>query len=177
MSRVGKKPVPVPAGVTASVSGQTVALKGPKGELKFKAPDEIAVSLEGGELMAKPRHETPRTRAMWGMVRAILASNVKGVAQGYEQNMELVGVGYRAAMEGTKLKLQLGFSHDVYYAPPAGIKIEAPKPTEIKISGIDKQVVGQVAAEIRSYRPPEPYKGKGVKRAGEYVRRKEGKKK
>jgi large subunit ribosomal protein L6 len=177
MSRIGKKPIPVPAGVTATVKGQDVAVKGPKGELTFRAPDDIAISLNGGELLAQPRHETARSKAMWGMVRAILANNVKGVSQGFEQNMELVGVGYRAAMEGTKLKLQLGFSHDVFYAPPSGVKIEVPKPTEIKLSGADKQVLGQVAAEIRSYRPPEPYKGKGVKRAGEYVRRKEGKKK
>lgn len=177
MSRVGKKPIPTPAGVTVAVKGQHVAVKGPKGELTFRAPDDIEVVHAGGEIMIKPRHETPRSRAMWGMARAILANNVKGVTQGFEQNMELVGVGYRAAMEGQKLKLQLGFSHDVFYEPPQGIKIETPKPTEIKISGVDKQVIGQVASEIRGYRPPEPYKGKGVKRAGEYVRRKEGKKK
>ena len=177
MSRVGKKPISTPAGVTIAVKGQDVAVKGPKGELSFRAPDEIEIVQAGGELSVKPRHETPRTRAMWGMVRAILANNVLGVTQGFEQNMELVGVGYRAAMDGTRLKLQLGFSHDVFYEPPNGIKIEVPKPTEIKISGMNKQIIGQVAAEIRSYRPPEPYKGKGVKRAGEYVRRKEGKKK
>lgn len=177
MSRVGKKPIPTPAGVTIAVKGQDVAVKGPKGELTFRAPDDIEVVHAGGEIMIKPRHETPRSRAMWGMARAILANNVKGVTQGFEQNMELVGVGYRAAMDGQKLKLQLGFSHDVFYEPPQGIKIETPKPTEIKISGVDKQVIGQVASEIRGYRPPEPYKGKGVKRAGEYVRRKEGKKK
>jgi large subunit ribosomal protein L6 len=177
MSRVGKKPIQTPAGVTIAVKGQDVAVKGPKGELTFRAPDEIEVAHAGGEITLKPRHETSRSRAMWGMVRAILANNVKGVSQGFEQNMELVGVGYRAAMDGQRLKLQLGFSHDVFYEPPRGIKIETPKPTEIKISGVDKQVIGQVASEIRGYRPPEPYKGKGVKRAGEYVRRKEGKKK
>jgi large subunit ribosomal protein L6 len=177
MSRVGKKPIPTPAGVTIAVKGQDVAVKGPKGELSFRAPDEIEVVHAGGEITLKPRHETARSRAMWGMVRAVLANNVKGVAQGFEQNMELVGVGYRAAMDGSRLKLQLGFSHDVFYEPPQGIKIETPKPTEIKISGVDRQMIGQVAAEIRGYRPPEPYKGKGVKRAGEYVRRKEGKKK
>lgn len=177
MSRVGKKSVVLPKGVSATISGQDVALKGPKGELRFRAPDDIAVAMQGGEIVATPRHETPRSRAMWGMVRAILAANAKGVADGYEKNMELVGVGYRAAMEGQKLKLQLGFSHDVFYEPPAGIKIETPKPTEIKVSGVDKQAIGQVCAEIRGFRPPEPYKGKGVKIAGEYIRRKEGKKK
>jgi len=177
MSRVGKKPIPTPSGVTVAVKGQDVAFKGPKGELSFRAPDEIEIVHAGGELTVKPRHESPRTRAMWGMVRAILANNIKGVTTGFEQNMELVGVGYRAAMDGARLKMQLGFSHDVFYEPPPGIKIETPKPTEIKISGTDRQMIGQVAAEIRSYRPPEPYKGKGVKRAGEYVRRKEGKKK
>lgn len=177
MSRVGKKPVALPKGVSAAIDGQTVALKGPKGELKFRAPDDIVVTMAGAELAVNPRHETPRTRAMWGMTRAILAANAKGVSEGFERNMELVGVGYRAQMDGARLKLQLGFSHDVFYEPPAGVKIETPKPTEIKVSGVDKQVIGQVCAEIRSYRPPEPYKGKGVKLAGEYVRRKEGKKK
>jgi large subunit ribosomal protein L6 len=177
MSRVGKKPIQPPAGVTVKVDGQDVALKGPKGELKFRAPDEIAVAMDGGQIVVTPRTETPRSRAMWGMVRAILANNSKGVAEGFEQSMELQGVGYRAQMEGSRLKMQLGYSHDVFFQPPPGIKIETPKATEIKISGVDKQVIGQVAAEIRSFRPPEPYKGKGVRRAGEYVRRKEGKKK
>jgi large subunit ribosomal protein L6 len=177
MSRVGKKPIQPPAGVTVKVTGQDVALKGPKGELTFRAPDEIAVAMEGGQILVSPRQDTTRARAMWGMVRAILANNTKGVAHGFEQAMELQGVGYRAQMDGSRLKMQLGYSHDVFFQPPAGIKIETPKPTEIKISGVDKQVVGQVAAELRSFRPPEPYKGKGVRRTGEYVRRKEGKKK
>jgi large subunit ribosomal protein L6 len=177
MSRIGKKPIPKAAGVTVSIKGQDVAFKGPKGELTFRAHEDIVVAEQGGELVITPRHDNPRAKALWGMTRAILANNMKGVSQGFEQNMELVGVGYRAAMEGTKLKLQLGFSHDVYYTPPDGVKIESAKPTEIKIIGADKQVIGQVASEIRGYRPPEPYKGKGVKRAGEYVRRKEGKKK
>jgi large subunit ribosomal protein L6 len=177
MSRIGKLPIVKVTGVTVTIKGQDVAFKGPKGELSFRAHDDISVTDQGGEIVVAPRHETPRSKALWGMTRAILANNMKGVSQGFEQNMELVGVGYRAAMEGAKLKLQLGFSHDVFYTPPAGIKIESAKPTEIKISGADKQVIGQVASEIRSYRPPEPYKGKGVKRAGEYVRRKEGKKK
>jgi len=177
MSRVGKNPVAIAAGVTANVQGQTVSVKGPKGTLSFRVPDEIAISQGADGLSVVPRHESPRTRAMWGMARAILANNVKGVTQGFEKNLELVGVGYRAAMQGTKLQLQLGYSHDVVYTPPVGITIATPKPTEIKISGADAQTVGQVAAEIRRYRPPEPYKGKGVKFAGEQLRRKEGKKK
>jgi large subunit ribosomal protein L6 len=177
MSRVGKKPIPTQAGVTATVQGQTISVKGPKGTLSFRAPDEIAISQDADGLSVTPRHETTRTRAMWGMVRAIVANNVKGVTQGFEKNLELVGVGYRASMQGTKLQLQLGYSHDVVYAPPQGVTIATPKPTEIKISGIDAQAVGQAAAEIRKYRPPEPYKGKGVKYAGEQIRRKEGKKK
>ncbi len=177
MSRVGKRPVPTPPGVTVSVSGQVVNLKGPKGALSFHAPEEVAVSQDGGALQVQPRNETQRARAMWGMVRAILANQVQGVSQGFERTLELTGVGYRAAMQGKTLQLQLGFSHDVNYAPPEGVTIATPKPTEIRISGIDKQVVGQVAAEIRRFRPPEPYKGKGVKYAGERIRRKEGKKK
>jgi large subunit ribosomal protein L6 len=177
MSRIGKKPIPTPPGVTVQVSGQDVSVKGPKGQLSFRAPDDIAVEQGAEGLTVAPRHENPRSRAQWGMVRSILANQVHGVTQGFEKNMELVGVGYRAAMQGQKLQMQLGFSHDVVYAPPEGITIATPKPTEIKISGIDKQMVGQVAAEIRSYRPPEPYKGKGVKYAGEVLRRKEGKKK
>jgi large subunit ribosomal protein L6 len=163
--------------VTATISSQTVSVKGPKGTLSFRAPDEIEIKQGADGLTVTPRHETPRTRAMWGMARAILANNVKGVTVGFEKNLELVGVGYRAAMQGTKLQLQLGYSHDVIYTPPAGVTIATGKPTEIKITGADAQVVGQVAAEIRRYRPPEPYKGKGVKYAGEQLRRKEGKKK
>jgi len=177
MSRVGKKPIEAPKGVTFNVAGQEVAVKGPKGELKFRVPDDIAVALDGGAIVVKPRSETARARAMWGMSRAILANNVKGVSDGFEKTLELHGVGYRAAMQGTKLQIQLGFSHDVIFTPPAGVKIESSKPTEIKISGIDAQVVGQVAAEIRGFRPPEPYKAKGVRYAGERIRRKEGKKK
>lgn len=177
MSRVGKKPIEAPQGVTFKVAGQNVSVKGPKGELSFRAPDEIAVTLDGSTVTVNPRHEDPRSRAMWGMSRAIIAANAQGVAAGFERTLELTGVGYRAAMQGSKLQLQLGYSHDVIYDPPAGVKIETPKQTEIKISGIDKQLVGQVAADIRSYRPPEPYKGKGIKYSGERIRRKEGKKK
>lgn len=177
MSRVGKKPIPISAGVTVSVSGQAVNVKGPKGQLSFNAPDEVEVSQQGGELLVKPRREDQRARALWGTTRAILANHVQGVAQGVERTLELTGVGYRAAMQGKNLQLQLGYSHDIIYSPPEGVTIAVTKPTEIKVSGIDAQIVGQAAAEIRGYRPPEPYKGKGIKHVGEYVRRKEGKKK
>ncbi len=177
MSRVGKKPIPTPAGVTVSVAGQAVSVKGPKGQLSFHAPDEVEVRQEEGAIHVKPRRDDQRARAMWGMARAILANNVQGVTQGFEKTLEMTGVGYRAAMQGKNLQMQLGYSHDIVYAPPEGVTLATPKPTEIKITGIDAQAVGQVAAEIRAFRPPEPYKGKGVRRAGEYVRRKEGKKK
>jgi large subunit ribosomal protein L6 len=177
MSRVGKKPIPTPAGVTVAIQGQAVNLKGPKGALSFQAPDEVAVRHEGGALVVTPRRDDQRARALWGMVRAILANNVEGVTNGFTRTLELTGVGYRAAMQGKNLQMQLGYSHDVVYAPPAGVTITTPKPTEIRIEGIDAQVVGQVAAEIRGNRPPEPYKGKGIRHAGEYIRRKEGKKK
>jgi large subunit ribosomal protein L6 len=177
MSRVGKKPIPTAAGVTVKVAGQSVSVKGPKGELTFNAPEEITINQGADGLTLTPRNETPRVKAMWGMTRAILANNVKGVTEGFEKTLELQGVGYRAAMQGKNLQLQLGYSHDVIYEPAAGITLATPKPTEIKVSGIDIQAVGQAAAEIREYRKPEPYKGKGVRYAGEYVRRKEGKKK
>jgi len=177
MSRLGKRPVPAPKGVTISVEGQNVNVKGPKGALAFRAHDDVSVSMDGEALSVKPRNDTARARALWGTTRAIIANQVKGVSEGFEKSLELQGVGYRAALQGKTLQMQLGFAHDVEYTPPEGVVIATPKPTEIKISGIDPQVVGQVAAEIRSYRPPEPYKGKGVRYAGEYVRRKEGKKK
>jgi large subunit ribosomal protein L6 len=177
MSRIGKKPIAAPQGVTFKVSGQDVAVKGPKGELSFRVPDDIEVGLDEGAVVVKPRYDTGRARAMWGMSRAIIANNAKGVSTGFEKTLELHGVGYRAAMQGKNIALQLGFSHDVIYSPPEGVKIEAPKPTEIKVSGIDAQVVGQVAAELRGFRPPEPYKAKGVRYQGEHIRRKEGKKK
>ena len=177
MSRVGKKPIPTPAGVTVKVAGQDVSVKGPKGELSFRVPDEITIAQGADGLTCAPRNDSVRVKAMWGMSRAILANNMKGVTEGFEKNMELIGVGYRAAMQGKNLQLQLGYSHDVVYTPPAGVTLSTPKPTEIKVSGIDAQVVGQTAAEIRAYRKPEPYKGKGVRYVGEYVRRKEGKKK
>jgi large subunit ribosomal protein L6 len=177
MSRIGKKAITVPAGVNVTLSGQDVAVKGPKGQLAWKVVEEIEVRQEGNVLHISPRGETQRHKAMWGLSRTLVANMVKGVTEGYEQTLEMVGVGYRAAMKGTTLSLQLGFSHDVDIVPPEGIKFEVPKQTEVKIIGIDKQVVGELAAKIRKIRPPEPYKGKGVKYAGEKVRRKEGKKK
>jgi large subunit ribosomal protein L6 len=177
MSRIGKKPIAVPAGVTVTVDGQTVAVKGPKGQLSWTVVDEITVALENGELNLTPKADTARARAMWGLSRTLVNNMVVGVTAGYERVLELVGVGYRAALKGPNLSLQLGFSHDVDLPPPAGITFMVPKQTEIRISGIDKQMVGEMAARIRKIRPPEPYKGKGVRYAGEQVRRKEGKKK
>ena len=177
MSRIGKKPVPVPSGVTANVEGQTVKVKGPKGAMQFVVPDEVSVKLEEGKVCVDPRNESKRARSMWGTSRTLVSNLMTGVTKGFEENLEITGVGYRAAAQGKTLNLQLGFSHDVNYPIPEGITIATPKPTEIKITGMDKQKVGQVAAEIRGYRPPEPYKGKGVKYAGEFIFRKEGKKK
>lgn len=177
MSRIGKKPVAIPAGVTAQVSGQTVKVKGPKGELAFTVPDDVTVTMDGNQVAVAMRHETRRARAMWGMSRTRVANLVTGVTQGFEKKLEITGVGYKAAAQGKVLNLALGFSHDVNYPVPEGITVATPKPTEIVVSGIDKQKVGQVAAEIRDYRGPEPYKGKGVKYAGEFIFRKEGKKK
>jgi large subunit ribosomal protein L6 len=177
MSRIGKKPVQVPAGVTAAVEGQTVTVKGPKGELKFVVNDEVLVKLEDNAVTVTPINESKDARSKWGMSRTMISNLLKGVKDGYERKLEINGVGYKAAMQGKNLQLSLGFSHDVIYTPPAGITITVPKPTEITVAGIDKQTVGQVAAEIREYRGPEPYKGKGVKYAGERIVRKEGKKK
>jgi large subunit ribosomal protein L6 len=177
MSRIGKKPVQLPQGVTATVDGQTVTAKGPKGELKFVVNDEVLVKMENGEIAVEPRDQTKVARSKWGMSRTQIVNIVEGVKQGFEKRLEINGVGYRAALQGKNLQLALGFSHDVIYQAPEGITITVPKPTEIVVAGIDKQVVGQVAAEIRKYRGPEPYKGKGVKYAGEKIVRKEGKKK
>ena len=177
MSRVGKKPVPVPSGVTATVDGQTVKMKGPKGQLQFVVHDDVEVKFENGQVKVAPRVKTNRAQAMYGTARAQVANLVEGVTKGFEKKLEITGVGYRAAMQGKNLQLALGYSHDVVYAIPEGIQIVVPKPTEITVSGSDIQRVGQVAAEIRSYRPPEPYKGKGVKYVGEFIFRKEGKKK
>lgn len=177
MSRIGKKAVAVPSGVTVTISGQTVEVKGPKGQLSWTLPEEIVVKQEGAELLLTKAVESTRAQAMWGLSRTLVSNMVEGVTTGFEKTLELVGVGYRAAMKGDALSMQLGFSHDVDVPPPAGITFVVPKQTEIKISGIDKQVVGEIASQIRGLRPPEPYKGKGVRYAGEVVRRKEGKKK
>ena len=177
MSRIGKRPVQVPAGVTATVEGQKVTAKGPKGELSFVVNDEVLVKLEENEVVVSPANETKDARSKWGMTRTMIENIVTGVADGFERRLEINGVGYRASMQGKNLQLALGFSHDVVYEAPEGITIACPKPTEIVVSGIDKQVVGQVASEIRGFRKPEPYKGKGVKYAEERIVRKEGKKK
>jgi large subunit ribosomal protein L6 len=177
MSRIGKRPVTVPSGVTATVEGQTVKMKGPKGQLQFVVHGDVEVKFEDGQVKVAPRHDTHRAQALYGTARAQVANLVLGVTKGFEKKLEINGVGYRAALQGKNLQLALGYSHDVVYPIPEGIAITVPKPTEIVIAGNDSQRVGQVAAEIRSYRPPEPYKGKGVRYEGEYVRRKEGKKK
>ena len=177
MSRIGKRPVTIPSGVTATVDGQTVKMKGPKGQLQFVVHDDVEVKLESGQVKVAPRVETNRARAMYGTARAQVANLVEGVTKGFEKKLEITGVGYRAAMQGKNLQLALGYSHDVVYSIPEGITITVPKPTEITVTGSDIQRVGQVAAEIRAYRPPEPYKGKGVKYANEFIFRKEGKKK
>jgi large subunit ribosomal protein L6 len=177
MSRIGKKPVPIPSGVTANVEGQTVKIKGPKGALQVVLPDDVAVKMDAGTVKVDPRNETKRARAMWGTSRTLVSNLVTGVTKGFERKLEITGVGYRAALQGKNLQISLGYSHEVLYPVPEGITIAAPKPTEIVVTGIDKQKVGQVAAEIRGFRPPEPYKGKGVRYAGEYIFRKEGKKK
>ncbi len=177
MSRIGNKTIAVPTGVTANVDGQTVKVKGPKGAVQLVLHDDITMTMEKGVVTVTPRDQSKRARSMWGTYRTLVNNLFTGVTKGFEEKLEITGVGYRAAVQGKILNLQLGFSHDVKFAIPEGIAITTPKPTEINISGIDKQTVGQVAAEIRGYRPPEPYKGKGVKYAGEYIFRKEGKKK
>jgi len=177
MSRVGKKPITVPAGAQLTVDGSVVKAKGPKGELQFALHELVEVTLEGGALTVSPKNDSQLARALWGTTRAQIANMVQGVTTGFERTLELVGVGYRAAMAGKDLELSLGYSHPIIYKAPAGVTFAVPKPTEIKITGRDKQELGQICSEIRKYRPPEPYKGKGVRYAGETVRRKEGKKK
>jgi len=177
MSRIGKRPVTVPSGVTATVEGQTVKMKGPKGKLQFVVHNDVEVKFEKGAITVAPRVKTNRAQAMFGTARAQVANLVAGVTKGFEKKLEITGVGYRAALQGKNLQLALGYSHDVIFPIPEGIAITVPKPTEIVIVGNDSQRVGQVAAEILSYRPPEPYKGKGVKYADEFIFRKEGKKK
>jgi len=177
MSRVGKKPVPIPSGVTAVVEGQTVKVKGPKGALALVLHGDVEAKVDKGEVKVDPRADTKRARAMWGTYRSLLANVMEGVTKGFERKLEITGVGYRAALQGKNLQVQLGYSHDIVYPIPEGITITVPKPTEVVVTGIDGQKVGHVAAEIRAFRKPEPYKGKGVKYAGEYIFRKEGKKK
>ncbi len=177
MSRIGKKPVPLAKGVSASISGQTVEVKGPKGTLSFTATDDVTLSQEDGAITVTPRGTSKRARQQWGMSRSMIENLVTGVSTGFKRELDITGVGYRASMQGNTLKLALGYSHDVDFAVPAGITITTPKQTEIVVEGIDAQKVGQVAANIREWRPPEPYKGKGIRYRGEFIFRKEGKKK
>ena len=176
MSRIGKKPISVPAGVTASVEGQTVKAKGPKGELSYLVNDEVLVKMEEDAVVVTPADQSQDARSKWGMSRTNIENIMLGVTNGFERRLEINGVGYRAAMQGKDLNLTLGFSHPVVYNPPEGVSLETPSQTEIIVSGADKQKVGQAAAEIRAYRPPEPYKGKGIRYVGEVVRIKAGKK-
>ena len=177
MSRIAKNPVVLPQGVTADLKGQTIKVKGPKGELTFTVHDAIEPKLENGQVTVMPRNEERQTRALWGTMQRRITNMVEGVNKGYEKSLEIEGVGFKCALQGKDLVLQLGFSHEVRYAIPAGITILVEKQTSIKVSGIDKEQVGQVAAEIRGYKKPEPYKGKGIRYVGEYILRKEGKKK
>jgi large subunit ribosomal protein L6 len=177
MSRIGKKPVAIPAGVTASIGEGTLSVKGPKGELTMPMSDLISYEIKDEGVSVQPANKSKEARAFWGMQRTLVQNLVTGVTEGFTKVLEITGVGYKAAVAGKNLQLSLGYSHDVNYPIPAGIAIATPKPTEITVSGIDKRQVGQVAAEIRAYRGPEPYKGKGVKYADEFIFRKEGKKK
>jgi large subunit ribosomal protein L6 len=177
MSRIGKKSVPVPAGVTATISDRTLLVKGPKGEMSMPLVDDISYTIDGAQIAVQPANDTKRARAFWGMQRTMVANLVTGVSEGFTKTLEITGVGYRASVQGKNLKLQLGYSHDVDFPIPDGITIKTPDQTTVEISGSDKQRVGQVAAEIRRWRKPEPYKGKGIKYRGEYIFRKEGKKK
>jgi large subunit ribosomal protein L6 len=177
MSRIGKKPVELPAGVSASVSGQTVEVKGPKGIRTFKATDDVTITVEDNQVVVTPRGKSKRARQQWGMSRSMVANCVQGVSVGFKRELEIVGVGYRAQLQGNTLKLNLGLSHDVNFEVPSDVSVASPKQTEIVVEGIDAQRVGQVAANIREWRKPEPYKGKGIKYKNEYIFRKEGKKK
>ncbi len=177
MSRVGKYPVEIPAGVQVALAEGLIRVKGKLGELAMPLDEQIETKVEGGRVSIMPRSETTAARIMWGTTRALIANMVRGVSSGYAKSMEITGTGYRAAVQGSNLVLNLGFSHDVVFPIPSGIKITCEKPTSIKVEGVDKRLVGQVCAEIRAWRPPEPYKGKGVKFENEQIRRKEGKKK
>ena len=177
MSRIGRKPVTLVKGVSASVSGQTIEVKGPKGTRSFTAGDDVTITIEGDAIKVTPRGLSKRARQQWGMTRSMVDNLVVGVSTGFKKEMEIQGVGYRAAVAGNVLKLSLGYSHEVNFDVPKGVTIATPKPTEIVVEGIDQQLVGQVAANIREWRQPEPYKGKGIRYKGEYIFRKEGKKK
>ncbi len=177
MSRIGKSPVALPSGVEVRIADQDITVKGKLGELQMSQAPEVSISLEDNQVMLAPQDDSARARAMWGLLRSNVSNMVQGVSEGFTKKLEIQGVGYRAAVQGKQLKLDLGFSHPVLYDIPEGITIACEKPTDIAVTGRDKQKVGQVAAEIRSFRKPEPYKGKGIRYAGEYVRRKEGKKK
>lgn len=177
MSRVGKNPVAIPDGVTLTLDGNRLTVKGKRGEMSYLTAGEIETIIEDNEVTIKPRDKSKRAKTMWGTTRSLVENMVVGVSDGFTKVLEIQGVGYKAQAQGKKLVLSLGFSHDVDFPVPEGIEIKTPQPTQIEITGNDRQKVGQVAAEIRSYRPPEPYKGKGVRYAGEYIIRKEGKKK
>jgi large subunit ribosomal protein L6 len=177
MSRIGKKVVELVSGVTASVSGQTIEVTGPKGVRTFKATDDVTITVDGQTVSVEPRGKSKRARQQWGMTRTMVANLATGVTVGFKKQLEINGVGYRAQMQGNTLKLALGYSHDVNFEVPEGVTVTAPKNTEITVEGIDQQLVGQVAANIRAWRKPEPYKGKGIKYKDEYIFRKEGKKK
>ena len=177
MSRIGKKPVAIPSGVTANIENGTLTVKGPKGTLSMGLSDLIDYKVEGEEIQVNPANDTKQARSYWGMQRTLVSNLVEGVTEGFSKVLEISGVGYRAQAQGKKLKLQLGFSHDVDLDVPEGLEVKTPDQTTVEISGIDKQAVGQFAAEIRRWRKPEPYKGKGIKYRGEYIFRKEGKKK
>jgi large subunit ribosomal protein L6 len=177
MSRIGKKPVELPSGVSASVSGQTIAVKGPKGERSFTATDDVSLAVADNTVTIEPRGKSKRARQQWGMSRTMVQNLVTGVTDGFKKELEIQGVGYRAQMQGNTLKLSLGYSHDVDFEVPAGVTVTCPKNTEVVVEGSDQQLVGQVAANIRDWRAPEPYKGKGIRYKGEYIFRKEGKKK
>ena len=177
MSRIGKRPVELPSGVEASVSGQTVTVKGPKGQREFTATDDVSITTDGNVVSVEPRGKSKRARQQWGMSRTMVANLVTGVTDGFKKELEIQGVGYRAQMQGNKLILNLGLSHDVDFEVPQGVTVTCPKLTEIVVEGIDQQLVGQVASNIREWRAPEPYKGKGIRYKGEFIFRKEGKKK
>jgi large subunit ribosomal protein L6 len=177
MSRIGKKPVALPDGVSATLSGQTVQVTGPKGTLSFTATDDVTITVADSSVSISPRGNSKRARQQWGMSRTLVQNLVTGVTKGFKKELEITGVGYRATLDGNRLKLQLGYSHDVYFEVPEGVTVTAPKQTQVIIEGIDRQLVGQVAANIREWRKPEPYKGKGIKYKGEFIFRKEGKKK